>query len=83
MYNIYIPIFTAFFVPTIETKVNEDVQHKASSRVFYKDSAVLGTLIGVCLFILIVIVVLALLTKLGFNPGTKLVQSKYIYVKRK
>ena len=61
--------------------MKDEVEHRASSKIFYEDSAVLGTLIGVCLFIVIVIVVLVLLTKLGFNPGTKLVQSKCQHVK--
>jgi hypothetical protein len=48
-----------------------------SHKTILKDSAVLGTLIGVCLFIITVVIVLALLTKLGYSPGSKLAQSKF------
>lgn len=48
-----------------------------SHKTIFKDSAVLGTLIGVCLFIVIFILVLVLLAKFGYNPGSKLAQSKY------
>lgn len=58
----------------VNDETEDEFQTKSSSKILFKDTAVLGTLIGVCLFIVIVIVVLVFLTKLGYNPGTKLVQ---------
>ena len=62
--------------PDKEVNKEEEVDSTFSSKIFYKDTTVLGTLIGVCLFIIIVIVVLVLLTKLGFKPGSKILQRK-------
>jgi mannose/fructose/N-acetylgalactosamine-specific phosphotransferase system component IID len=56
----------------------EDEEVVSTQKSLLKDSAVLGTLIGVCLFIIIIIVILTLLTKLGYSPGSKLAQSKSV-----
>lgn len=66
----------AILRPIIDKDIVNEVETTYPHKTIFKDSAVLGTLIGVCLFIILVIVVLALLTKLGYSPGSKLVQSK-------
>lgn len=60
--------------PIEEGDIEDEIKTKSSHKTIFKDSTVLGTLIGVCLFIIIVIVILALLTKLGYSPGSKLAQ---------
>ncbi|XP_028412686.1 Down syndrome cell adhesion molecule-like protein 1 homolog isoform X2 [Dendronephthya gigantea] len=64
----------AILKPVEGEDVESEVETKSSKKTIFKDSAVLGTLIGVSLFIIIVIVTLVLLTKLGYNPGSKLAQ---------
>ena len=73
----YVCFFAAILEPVEEIDVKDEVENTYANKPILKDSAVLGTLIGVCLFIIIIIVILALLTKLGYSPGSKIAQSKF------
>ena len=76
--TVYLCFLAAILKPEKFPPEPEDEEVVSTQKSILKDSAVLGTLIGVCLFIIIIIVILTLLTKLGYSPGSKLAQSKSV-----